>query len=458
MYPRETREDALEAVRLGFTQAQAAELVGCSAESVRRWLSGDCAAGRKEPVHLPRERKTELAARYEAGERAADLAREAGVTAGVVTGWARRLREEGVLALMSEDEVRAASPAPAEPPGELGELRRRCEELELENAILRGTVGILKKDPGADPSALTRAERAALAESLRAEFGLARVLAALSLPRSTFYHQLARSRRPDPLAGLRPLVRECFEEGRGAYGYRRVHAALRLRGARVSEKVVRRVMREEGLVAARPRRRGYSSYRGEGGMACAPNLLLPDGARGRHDFSAARPGERLVTDITVFALPDDDRRVYLSPAVDLHDGRVVAFSVGTSPSKALVSGMLADAAAAVGRGFLLHSDRGWHYRTPDWVADCERLGVTRSLSRKGRSPDNAAMEGFFGRMKVEMFHGRDWSGRTAEDLAAEIGRYVEWYNSGRLKAFRDGDGRVRYETIDGRRRRLGLAA
>ena len=52
---------------------------------------------------------------------------------------------------MTEDEIRAAAPEPAEPPSELEELRRRCGELELENAILRGTVDILKKDPGADP-------------------------------------------------------------------------------------------------------------------------------------------------------------------------------------------------------------------------------------------------------------------------------------------------------------------
>ncbi|MCF6414285.1 hypothetical protein I7648_11355, partial [Collinsella tanakaei] len=37
----------------------------------------------------PLERKMELVARYEAGERAADLAAEAGVTGPAVTGWAR---------------------------------------------------------------------------------------------------------------------------------------------------------------------------------------------------------------------------------------------------------------------------------------------------------------------------------------------------------------------------------
>lgn len=379
---------------------------------------------------------------------------------------------------LADDGGRGQGPRaePAEPPSELEELRRRCGEPELGNAILRGTVDILKKDPGADPSALTRAERAALAESPRDEFGLARVLGALALPRGTFYHQLARSRRPDPYAAARPLVRAAFEASGGAYGPARVWAELgrgegepqRARGAasldpsrpvRVSEKVVRRIMREEGLEAraAAPADRAYSSYAGEKGMAGAPNLLLADAARDLHDFSADRPGERLVTDVTEFRLPDGPGKVYLSACVDLFDGDVVAFSAGPSPSKALVAEMLGGAAAAVGGGFLLHSDRGWHYRTPDWVAECGRLGVARSLSRRGRSPDNAAMEGFFGTLKVEFFRGRDWSGWTAERLIEALGDYIRWYRGRRLKAFREGGGSV-YDTIRGRRERLGLAA
>ena len=109
----------------------------------------------------------------------------------------------------------------------------------------------------------------------------------------------------------------------------------------VSEKVVRRIMAEEGLRARAPRAARYSSYAGEEGRAAAPNLLLVDAGRDLHDFSAAAPGEVLVTDITEFRLPDDPRKVYLSPAVDLFDGDVAAFSVGTSPSKALVAEMLA---------------------------------------------------------------------------------------------------------------------
>ena len=38
------------------------------------------------------------------------------------------------------------------------------------------------------------------------------------------------------------------------------------------------------------------------------------------------------------------------------------------------------------------------------------------MSAKGCSPDNAAAEGFFGRLKNEFFYGRDWRGVGYEEF------------------------------------------
>lgn len=331
------------------------------------------------------------------------------------------------------------------------------EPAQIENMLLRAVLADLKAG-GWDPGSISNRSKCELGERLRLATGLPlrSITGFLRISRSSYEYHRARLGR-DRDAAIRRQVVELFEASGGAYGYRRVHAALRARGVRVSEKRVRRVMREEGLEAARPRRRRYGSYAGEEGLRSAPNLLLVDAGRDLHDFSADRPGEVMVTDITEFRLPDDPRKVYLSPAVDLYDGDVAAFSVGTSPGKALVAEMLEGAVAATGGGFTLHSDRGWHYRTPDWVAGCAAAGVTRSMSRRGHSPDNAACEGFFGRLKVEFFFGRDWSGVTAEGFMEALSAYIRWHREGRLKAF-DGGGRTVYDTIAGRRRRLGLAA
>ena len=59
-------------------------------------------------------------------------------------------------------------------------------------------------------------------------------------------------------------------------------------------------------------------------------------------------------------------------------------------------------------------------------ASCRRI---RSMSKKGCSPDNAACEGFFGRLKNEMFYGRRGVGVSMDDFINEINSYIEWYNT-----------------------------
>lgn len=80
------------------------------------------------------------------------------------------------------------------------------------------------------------------------------------------------------------------------------------------------------------------------------------------------------------------------------------------------------------------------------------------MSRKGHSPDNAACEGFFGRAKVELFHSLVRAGASVAELLKAVASYMSWYNDGRLKTFKKDGKKVTCETIDGRRRRLGLAA
>ena len=146
------------------------------------------------------------------------------------------------------------------------------------------------------------------------------------------------SRAPTKYAALRGRVRELFEEGGRNWGYRTIWARLRREGRRASEKVVRRLMREEGLevVYNRRRRRGWSSYEGEV-SAAPPNLVA-------RDFSAAAPDELWVTDVTEFRVPAG--KVYLSAVVDCYDGRPAGWRIGPRPTASLANGSLLDALAA----------------------------------------------------------------------------------------------------------------
>lgn len=76
----------------------------------------------------------------------------------------------------------------------------------------------------------------------------------------------------------------------------------------------------------------------------------------------------------------------------------------------------------------------------------------RSMSKKGRSPDNSAMEGFFGRLKVEFFYGYDWSGWSIDEFMDALDDCIRWYNVERIKMSLGGMSPVRY------RQSLGLAA
>lgn len=67
------------------------------------------------------------------------------------------------------------------------------------------------------------------------------------------------------------------------------------------------------------------------------------------------------------------------------------------------------------------------------IAICEKHGLVGSMSRKGGSPDNSAMEGFFGRLKNEFFRHRDWSGVSIPEFCRMLDAYLRYYNEGRPK-------------------------
>jgi transposase InsO family protein len=204
-------------------------------------------------------------------------------------------------------------------------------------------------------------------------------------------------------------------------------------------------MHQEGLAAATTRRRRYGSYRGEIGPA--PENLID------RDFRAAAPNRKWLTDITEFHIPAG--KVYLSPVIDCFDGLVVSWSIGTRPDAELVNTMLDAAIATVansGERPVVHSDRGAHYRWPGWLLRMHDARLIHSMSRKGCSPDNAACEGFFGRLKTELFYPRDWRATTVDQFIEVVDSYIRWYNAKRIKVSLGSLSPVEY------RESLGIAA
>jgi transposase InsO family protein len=212
----------------------------------------------------------------------------------------------------------------------------------------------------------------------------------------------------------------------------------------ISEKVVRRLMKQACPVAATSKRRRYGSTMGE--ISPAPENLL------NRDFGAGAPNEKWLTDITKFQIPAG--KAYVLPMIGCFDGMVISGSIGTRPDAELVNTML-DAAigkvAASSDRPLVHSDRGGHYRWPGWLSRIAEAKLVRSMSRKGCSPDNTACEGFCGRLKIEMFFQRDRLSTTIDEFVAALDAYIRWHNEARIKISLRGFGRA------GHRRSLGIS-
>lgn len=372
---------------------------------------------------------------------AQEIANKHGIKRELLYSWKRKLLGKEESRMPYEKPLSAEA---SELQNQIKRLEEQVKRLELEKDILEGTVEIIKKDPSADPRAMTNREKTILVGALETKYKLSDILDALKMPRSSYYYQIEAMNRPDKHALLRTRISEIFETSGRRYGYRRIWSVLKTEGTRVSEKVVCRLMKEENLIAKRGRRKKYSSYIGEIGEA--PENLV------KRNFHADSPNKLWLTDVTEFKIPAG--KIYLSPVIDCFDGLVVAWTTSASPTAKMANTMLRAAIETLGDGEhpVIHSDRGRHYRWPEWVQICDEAELTRSMSKKGCSPDNSACEGFFGRMKVEMFYGENFAGWSIEEFMEAIDEYIHWYNNERIKETLGGMSPVRY------RKSLGLLA
>lgn len=260
-----------------------------------------------------------------------------------------------------------------------GETRGRAQaEPVLENDMLGAVAKVLKAEGPGPPA---NGEKAPVIEELRATTGrtLREPAASLRMSKSPYERQGRAMARPDRYARLRERVRDVLGGANRSRGHRHVTHELRAQDEPVvvSEKVVRRTVREEALVVPHAGRRArYGPYKGE--ISEAPANLVA------RDLRADAPDRPWLTDITEFGLAEG--KACLSAIVDCFDGGLAGRPVGPRPDAELADSGLRAAAGALGADEhpVLHSDRGCHYRWPGWIAICAKHGLVRSMSKKGR--------------------------------------------------------------------------
>ncbi|MGH8882125.1 MAG: IS3 family transposase [Stackebrandtia sp.] len=219
---------------------------------------------------------------------------------------------------------------------------------------------------------------------------------------------------------LKLLITKSFDDSGGTHGYRRVHADLAGWEVACGPELVRDLMRELGLVACQPRPWRHGLTVADEAAPVIADLV------GR-DFTAARPGEKLIGDITY--VPTWQGWVYLATVIDCFNKEVIGWAIDDNYKTPLIDKAIAMAAGKdrIAPGAVFHSDRGSNYTSRQFTATLQRHDIRQSVGRTGSCFDNAMAESFFAALKNERVHRTEYP--TREHARRDVIRYIEfWYN------------------------------
>ena len=261
----------------------------------------------------------------------------------------------------------------------------------------------------------------------------------LKVSRQGFYQHLANRDRPWKYQALAEVMREIVAEDtcNDTYGRVRMRQALELKAPEgvdiPSERTVYRVMESLGL-SHHPKRKPNGITKADQEARKSDDLL-------KRDFSAEKPLEKCVTDIT--EIKAKDGKLYVSAIFDCFDLAVLGLAMETNMRAELCVRSLENAAAAYPglEGAIIHSDRGSQYTSDAYRQVIVKYGICQSMnSAGGRCHDNARCESMWARMKSELLYDRwDTEQLTVEELKTLIWRYfMSYWNNRRISSANGG--------------------
>jgi transposase InsO family protein len=261
----------------------------------------------------------------------------------------------------------------------------------------------------------------AFIDAQRGQHTIAKMCNWLGVSRAGYYKWLNREPSEQALrrAHVHKAVVITFDRFKKRYGSPRIAVELNEAGVRCSRNHVARLMADAGLKA-----RNGKNFK----FFPSPNAInhVSDNILGR-DFKAAAPNEKWVSDITYIKL--DRGFVYLAVVMDLFSRQIIGWSLDSTMTSELICDAfnMAVARRQVKPGLILHSDRGVQYRSSDYQGLLYDYQIQPSMSRKGNCWDNAAMEAFFARLKVESIYAEPI--RNKDEAYACVFEYIElFYN------------------------------
>ena len=196
---------------------------------------------------------------------------------------------------------------------------------------------------------------------------------------------------------------------------------LKRQGIYRNPKTILRITQKYNLLSVVRRKKFhyYSQY-----LHRYPNSL-------NRDFSAVRPNQKWVTDISY--IKTEQGFLYLSIIRDLYDNSIVAYKTDKEQSIKLVLDTIREARRKekITAGLQLHSDQGFQYTSNKYYRLTKEYGISPSMSRRGNPYDNALAENFFSILKTECIHRVKLA--TYEEAIVLICKYIKFYNNFRIQ-------------------------
>jgi putative transposase len=183
-------------------------------------------------------------------------------------------------------------------------------------------------------------------------------------------------------------------------------------------------VRRKNDIYSKRRRRFVITTKSKQGQKVAQNIL-------KREFQVAALNTAWVGDVTF--IPTRKGWLYLAVLLDLCSRKVVGWSMRDRNDSTLVTDCLEMAIEhrKPPPGLVHHTDRGSTYTSEKYRTVLSDNSMVSSMSRKGNCWDNAVSESFFGSLKNELTHWKNY--QNCDQARADIFRYIEiFYNRQRL--------------------------
>jgi putative transposase len=278
---------------------------------------------------------------------------------------------------------------------------------------------------------MTTEEKVALVKRVRSSHDLTPALAAVELPKATwYYHQKQKVSYEEKYQRLRAPL-EAIARQHPEYGYRRTTVELREAcGLKVNHKVVQRLHRCWGLPLLRRTRPPKPS-----GIR---QVLVA--AKGRVNLVAQQeeihPFQIVYTDFTEVPFADGKGKAYLMPLLDHTCKLVYGWAIGERATTSLALAAWERAQETFGQfqlnpaEMIVHHDQDSVYVGYGWTGQLLlKDQVQLSYTQRG-AKDNPEMEAFFSRFKNEN-RSLFLDAQGMRELSAVVEERMRYYNGER---------------------------